>query len=289
MTLIYIIMTFGFNMNKNENELLSKYLSNLYVNVTLSGFNKVSERWRDIDYTPEYNKFYLILDGEGWLRIGDKDFYPRPGQLFMMPQGVKQSYSAINKNTFTKHWCHFTAQVGDINLFDIIKVPYFIDLGDYSEIEPVFAELNKNLESTEFQAPLILKSCILRIIYYYLRNVPSDSISLANPHSMEKLSDVLSYIDSNYNKNISIDELAGIVHLQPQYFIRLFRKHMGTSPIHYLNNKRMEQAKWFLQYSSLSIKEIAEKIGIEDVYYFSKVFKEYSGFSPSAYRQMISQ
>lgn len=275
-------------MNKNEKKLLSKYLSNLTVDVTLSGFNRVSERWRDIDYTPEYNKFYLIVDGEGWLRIGDRDFYPRPGQLFMMPQGIKQSYSAINQNTFTKHWCHFTAKVGDINLFDIIKVPYFIDLEDYSEIEPVFAELHKNLESSGFQATLILKACILRLIAFYLCNVDSDRITLSNPHSMEKLSDVLSYIDNNYHKNISIDELAGIAHLQPQYFIRLFRKHMGTSPIHYLNNKRMEQAKWFIQYSSLTVKEIGEKIGIEDVYYFSKVFKEYSGFSPSAYRQLLN-
>lgn len=274
-------------MSRNDSEILKNYLSNLNVRVILSGYSKVSREWRDIDYIPDYNKFYFILEGEGWLRIGEKEYYPRPGQFFMMPQGIRQSYSAINQNTFTKHWCHFTAKIGDINLFDAIQVPYFIDAGNCPEIEGVFDELHKSLGSGDFQAPLILKACILRLISFYLSNIPLEKICLSSQGSINKLSEVISYIENNYQKDISIDELAGIAHLQPQYFIRLFRKQMGTSPIHYLNNKRMEEAKWLLQNSSFSVKEIAERIGISDIYYFSKVFKEYSGFSPSSYRQLF--
>ena len=95
------------------------------------------------------------------------------------------------------------------------------------------------------------------------------------------------FIDSNYHKNITIDELAKIAHLHPNYFIRLFKKHIGMSPIHYLNKKRIEEAKYLLTYTNLPLKRINKKIGMSNIYYFSRVFKKYTGFAPSDYRQLI--
>ncbi|MDG0791511.1 AraC family ligand binding domain-containing protein [Cohnella ginsengisoli] len=111
------------NNQLSRKRLLQMYLSNLQVNVTALGFNPVWSDWRGIDYTPDYNKFYFITDGEGWLKIGDRELYPKPGQLALMPEGVRQSYSAINDKPYTKFWCHFTAKIGTINLFDLIRLP----------------------------------------------------------------------------------------------------------------------------------------------------------------------
>src|SRR5690242_5784985 len=99
-------------MNDNEKHLIKSYLSNVQVNVTLAGYSNVGPEWRDIDYTPDYNKFYFICEGEGCLKIGDKEYLPKPGQMFLMPQGIQQSYFTINENSFTKYWCHFTAKIG---------------------------------------------------------------------------------------------------------------------------------------------------------------------------------
>lgn len=272
----------------SENRLIQNYLTNLHVNVTLSGYSRVAKDWRDMDYVPEYNKFYLIKSGEGWVRIEDKEYYPMPGQLFLMPQGVKQSYSAVNENTYTKHWCHFTAKVGDMNLFDILQVPLFTDVKDWSTLESIFFELHDNFRNKELHAPLLLQSSILKLISFYLCSTTEAPVRLSRQHSKENINEVLHYIENNFHKAINIEALAKVVHLNPQYFMRLFKKQMGTSPMHYLNNRRMEEAKRLLDYTDLPVQEIAEKIGISNIYYFSRVFKQHTGFSPTAYRQLMS-
>ena len=79
--------------------MLNNYFTNMHVNLIVAAFTKCPELWSDIDYTPDYNKFYFIREGEGWLKVGEKEFYPKPGQLCLMPAGIKQSYSNISKNT----------------------------------------------------------------------------------------------------------------------------------------------------------------------------------------------
>ncbi len=274
-------------MNRNEETLIKNYLANLSTQVIVAGFNKVSDDWREIDYTPDYSKFYFILDGEGWLRIDGREYYPKPGQLFFMPQGIKQSYSVISKNVYTKHWCHFTARVRDMNLFDVLHFPCFVTVKDTDAVEGIFVELRNHLDNPGVYSSLMQQSCILRLLSFFLSNSPSDHIYLPKSNRIERLNGVLMFIDSNYHKNITIDELAKIAHLHPNYFIRLFKKHIGMSPIHYLNKKRIEEAKYLLTYTNLPLKRINKKIGMSNIYYFSRVFKKYTGFAPSDYRQLI--
>ena len=106
-------------MDNTQQRLIQLYLDNLQVRITEVGHKQVWSDWRDLDYTPDYNKFYLICDGEGWLKIGNKEYTPKRGQWFLMPQGMKQSYSYTEGPRFTKYWCHFTAKVGENNLLDL--------------------------------------------------------------------------------------------------------------------------------------------------------------------------
>lgn len=274
-------------MNKNEETLIKNYLANLNTQVIVCGFNKVADDWREMDYTPEYSKFYFIVDGEGWIRIGNQEYYPKPGQLFLMPQGIQQSYSVISKNVYIKYWCHFTAKVRDMNLFDVLHFPYFIDVKDTHAVENIFTELSENLDNPGVYASLMQQSCILRLLSFFLNNSPSDHIHLPKSSNIERLNDVLMFIDNSYQKNINIDELSKIAHLHPNYFIRSFKKHIGASPIHYLNKKRIEEAKNLLTCTSLPLKEISERVGMSNIYYLSRVFKEYTGFAPSDYRQLF--
>ncbi len=274
-------------MNRNEETLIKNYLANLNTQVIVAGFNKVADDWREIDYTPDYSKFYYIVDGEGWLCIDGHEYYPKPGQLFLMPQGVKQSYSVISKNVYTKHWCHFTARVRDMNLFDVLHFPHLITVKDADALERIFTDLRRNFDNPEICATLMQQSCILQLLSLFLSNSSSNHIRLPKSAKIERLKGVLMFIDNNYHKAITIDELAKIAHLHPNYFIRLFRKHIGESPIHYLNRRRIEEAKYLLTYTGLPLKRISEKVGMSNIYYLSKVFKKYTGFAPSDYRQLL--
>ena len=71
--------------------------------------------------------------------------------------------------------------------------------------------------------------------------------------------------------------------------IRLFKKSLNTTPIQYEIRKKMEYAKGMLLYSNESVAEISDRAGYSDIAYFSKMFKKYTGYSPSEYRKIIRE
>jgi AraC family transcriptional regulator, arabinose operon regulatory protein len=268
---------------------IKNYFSNLNVKVTIAGFQKVWPDWRELDFVPGYNKFYLICEGEGYIKIGDKELYPKAGQLVMMPSGIKQSYSAINDNPYTKYWCHFTAKVGEMNLFDVVEVPNIIDVDDFAKPVGICRELVDCYESNDLIAAIHLKSKLLELITYYLENSIIENINLVPSGNLEKLNLVANFIEENLKEHITIEELAGMVHVHPNYFIKLFRKYLGTTPIKYLIARRIECAKLLLRTTEDSLSVIADKTGVMDIYYLSKMFKEHTGFTPTEFRRRFGK
>jgi AraC family transcriptional regulator, arabinose operon regulatory protein len=268
-------------------ELIKSYLSSLHVSLDTAAYTKCPLDWRDIDYTPDYNKFYFILGGEGRLKIGEKEYYPRSGQLFLMPAGIKQSYSVVNDNTFTKYWCHFKAVIGEINLFDIVSVPYHINVADINAVECIFRRLVTFYENNSLTSPLQSSGVLCELVAYYLEEASGQYLLPKDSESADKVFELVRYIDTNLSKGITINELAEKMHYHPNYFIRFFKKHFGISPAHYINNKKMEKSKILLKAGNASISDIAFQTGFKDIYHFSKTFKSHTGFSPSEYRKMI--
>ncbi len=277
------------NRTSNESvELIKNCLSNLHVSLNTAAYTKCPPNWRDIDYTPDYNKLYFILDGEGWLRIGEKEYYPKPGQLFLMPAGIKQSYSFINDNTFTKYWCHFTAVTGEVNLFDMISTPHYIDVDDILIVESIFRRLVMFYMDNGLTSSLQSRGVLCELVAYYLEKASKQYLLQKDSESAGKLFELVRYIEANLSENISINALAEKVHYHPNYFSRFFKKHFGVSPTHYISTKKMDKAKTLLKSCNVSISDIAFQTGFKNIYHFSKTFKNFTGFSPSEYRKMVS-
>lgn len=271
-------------MNSDKNLLIKNFLSNLQVDVDIAGYTHCPRNWSDLDYIPEYNKFYYICKGEGWLRIEDNEYYPRPGQLFLMPAGVIQSYSAISDFTFLKYWCHFIAKINDINLFDVIQTPTYIDVCADSQLISLFQKLVLNYEKGSFSSVLETRGIMFQILAWYFNHLDIESINLSSYSSTHELLEVLTYIEKNLSQSITVEELSQIVHFHPNYFTRFFREHIGCSPIQYINRLRLDKAKQLLRSTNLSIKEITDLTGFNDAGYFSRVFKKNTGLSPLEYR-----
>ncbi len=95
---------------------------------------------------------------------------------------------------------------------------------------------------------------------------------------------VIRYIDQNYNRNITLDELSKIAHFSSQYLSKVFHQTTGLTIKSYITLKRIENAKYLLKNSKFSIQEIAVSCGFPNLSHFDRVFKQQTGFSPISYR-----
>ena len=99
---------------------------------------------------------------------------------------------------------------------------------------------------------------------------------------------VLQYVEENYNTALSTRDIAGRFFMNTSYLSKLFHEQMGCTFSNYLINVRVEKAKMMLTQTNMKLYDIAEAVGYTNVQYFSTIFKEKEGLTPSAFRQMRS-
>jgi len=98
---------------------------------------------------------------------------------------------------------------------------------------------------------------------------------------------IKNFIDNNYRGTLKISDLAKIFHYNEMYIGRYFKQLTGSSINLYVCRKRLEDAKIMLIDTKLNITEIATRTGFENISYFNKRFREYTGMSPSQYRNTM--
>ncbi len=101
----------------------------------------------------------------------------------------------------------------------------------------------------------------------------------------EDVTKAVEYIVANYNTELTLSKVAGYINISENYFSHIFKKVMGNSFTEYITKYRIEKAKELLRNSDMRINEIAEQVGFVNVYYFSNVFKKYTGASPVEYKK----
>ncbi|MGE5626994.1 MAG: response regulator transcription factor [Solirubrobacterales bacterium] len=96
--------------------------------------------------------------------------------------------------------------------------------------------------------------------------------------------EILEYVNSNYQNNIELKDCALKFHTSSSYISRMFRKYCSTSFISYLNDIRIKSAVKLLEETDMSIKEVAFKVGYNNLNYFYKIFKKNTGATPSVFK-----
>ncbi|MFE5322121.1 response regulator [Paenibacillus sp. NPDC056579] len=95
----------------------------------------------------------------------------------------------------------------------------------------------------------------------------------------------IAYIKENLDQNLTLQQVAKFVHLNPNHFSEVFKRETGLNYIEFVTKERMRQAAELLQGSQAKISEVANRVGYEDIKYFSQQFKKFSGQTPSEFRQ----
>ncbi len=172
------------------------------------------------------------------------------------------------------------------NIFDIFDVPNVIKIEkDKSYLLKLFQDLVRYDREENIDAILKAKAILLQIIAYFMETTNAKELKIFQSSSIEKLEQLLAYIDKHLNEPMTVEELADIVHLQVNYFIKFFKSHLGNTPMNYVKHQRLEKAKRFLLDTPMHISKVAEKVGYTDVSHFSNQFKRYAGMAPSQFRK----
>lgn len=121
---------------------------------------------------------------------------------------------------------------------------------------------------------------------WFVEKIKSAAFWVSNKHeeqSMSAVNKAKQYIDENYMKELTLDDVSRVVNISSYYFSKVFKEETGENFIDYLTKLRIEAAKNLLKTTNKSMKEIALEVGYSDPNYFSRNFKKYTGKTPTDY------
>ncbi|MCL2320582.1 MAG: AraC family transcriptional regulator [Oscillospiraceae bacterium] len=125
-----------------------------------------------------------------------------------------------------------------------------------------------------------------------LKKLERELLAVQNEISIERQSQPIDIVESvkahlrhNYAQTLNFSDISAHYGFSSAYLSKIFKEHTGTSPGKYLNEYRINIAKKLLMDSNLSVKDIAQKVGFEDQFHFSKNFKNTVGISPLQFRE----
>lgn len=143
-------------------------------------------------------------------------------------------------------------------------------------------------DDTETPLELIVFGCLSQffanILQQGLYTVSNAVTSSASSH-VDSIKSVLEYIEQHYSAPLPVEELAGVIGMNPKYFFRFFRSITNQTPHEYITVYRIEKAVQMLNNTTLSITDICMECGFNDTSNFIRVFRKIKGTTPSKYRK----
>ncbi len=231
--------------------------------------------------------FIYCIDGSGWFKLGENTYTVASNQYFILPAGVPHSYGADEHTPWTIYWIHFKgktashhakglAQPVEIRSSIHSRISDRLELFEeiYRTLEMGFSKENVSYASSAFHHYL----GTLRYIQQYRDVVRNDAqqndIVTAAIHCMKE----------NLGKKLSLEDIAHHTGYSSSHFSSLFHKRTGYAPLSYFNQLKIQQACKLLDFTDMKINQICYNVGIDDTYYFSRLFKKIMGISPSEYK-----
>jgi AraC-like DNA-binding protein len=265
--------------------LASNSINGLLYATDIGYYPNASNHYRHRKLGSPENILIYCTAGKGWCKIENKLYTITPNQFLVVPLGVAHTYSADKDDPWTIYWIHFKGEGG----LHLARSLYEKLLAGENRIyisearNSLFDELYKNLQlgygkSNTGYASILLWQ-ILGSFLYDERFGASMMQQQSDP--IEK---AITYISENIQNTLTLEMISAQANLSISHFSMVFKNKTGYTPIEYVNHLKIQIACQNLQFTNLRIKEIAEICGIEDPYYFSRLFNSLMGVSPTQYR-----
>lgn len=212
--------------------------------------------------------------------ISANSLFLKSGNVAVYAPGEEQKYFFKAESAY--QWCHFTGKIVKelLESCNISSGIYF--LNPNKVIYESFSDLIRR-----FYQPgngKFANASLLELIYYI-----SDALKCSEQKDeADVIFPILTYINANYNKHITLDELAEKSGYSKSRFSHIFSKITGTTPIKYQNDIRLKVSCEMLATTRCAISDVAFSCGFSDPLYYSKIFKKKYNITPTKYRLSVS-
>lgn len=254
-----------------KTKMLPIYLDGIGINP------RQEERKRPQGHTK--NHLFIVLEGSGQLLCQGQTLCAKEGSCFFIERGTPHWYYGI-RQPFKTAWLTFEGSMCErMFLYANVQKFRFKDSVPETLIEKHRELYKKQLNQMDEREISVL-------LYAYVSDF-LDYLGQTNPENQNALSAVTDYIRKNYQRDITLEELAGVCGMSKYAFCRSFKTAYYETPFEYLLRTRISAAKKMLvEEKDLQIQQIGELTGFHDTGYFIRTFKRFEKMTPGNFRKL---
>lgn len=253
-------------------------------------YPKAKFHYRKRTHGADQHILIYCVRGRGRVIVKKKRYSIEPGNFIIIPRLVEHEYAADETDPWTIYWVHFTGSASD-NIVEYVRassgeIKGFINY-DQQQIDlfnSIYAELERGYG---IENMMYANLCFHHYLATYMRPENADDTSSSAENDVVNM--LINFMKKNIGSVSTLQQMAKEVNLSPSHLSFLFKKKTGYPPVEYFNHLKVQQACQYLLFTNLRIKEIADLLGIDDPYYFSRFFKKLMGVSPNMYRERKNQ
>lgn len=251
-------------------------------------FPHASNHFREREEPISQHIFIYCVEGSGWFSINEKRYNVRKNQYFIIPPFQPHAYGSSITHPWTIYWIHYSGLIakryspdseGPQNLLPETnsRINERIDL---------FEEMFQTLDFGYSKENLLYSTSILHHFMASLKYLRQFRGRRCIESELTDMIDMaIHFMKENLEKKITVPDIAKHVGYSSSHFVAIFNNRVGYSPIAYLNQLKMQRACQLLDLTDLKVYQISYKVGINDCYYFSRLFHKEIGITPLAYRK----
>lgn len=226
------------------------------------------------------------IEGSGWVEINKKRIDIGPSEFIVIPKNVPHKYGASENKPWTIYWIHFKGELSTYIVELILKnTENFQPNLSYNEqriklFDDIYHTLEMGYGSDALRYVSMTFSHFLSSLIYQKK------FSSPDQHPQKNVIELsIGLMQRKIQTAVTLKELADFVSLSVSHFSSVFKAKTGYSPIEYYNHLKIQHACQYLSFTDMSVKNVSVTLGIQDPYYFSRMFTRLMGVSPAGYRK----
>lgn len=252
--------------------------------IDMAGIDFCHENYRIYRKNSVITVIGYVLEGSGAIHQGSNIFYPKKGDIFIVPKNIDHDYYVFKSNPWEFLWFNVRGDL-TLKLLNDYQLDNMCVVEDCN-VRHLFEKGFELAASKSEDIDLIQRTISLLIIEIIME--VAAVIKKRKIHYSPDVMRIKNYLDSHIEDQVCLEDISRLVCLSSRQINRIFKKEMGRTPYNYLLTKKIELAKKYLLNTNLIIKQIAYRLNFADAYYFSNVFRQKTGVSPLNYKKANS-